>query len=155
MMSLIALAAWAFTQSTDPITDAKRGFASVASDDGSEIVIKCDRNGYGSVYVSIISSTFLGRPTRYGSTVQMRFDSGDPRRREVNQHDNTATIADSQFYGREAMFNREFVMMVSKSRKLAVRATRYDGREVDMVFDVSGSGEAIDKVYHICGDTRP
>lgn len=137
---------WWDSSVTDPITDVRRGIVYADSaDQKASVVLKCDRSGPGTVYATIITGQYLGEGRSKYRNLIYRFDDRAPVESRWG-HDSSYA------------FNFEpeaFVSAMRGSSKLVVRATAYDYSNVDVIFDVTGADQAIQRVYEACGDTAP
>lgn len=142
---------WESRDVVDPITDAKRPIRALRGAGRSAIILKCDSNGPGTVYVHVLSSDYVGAIRGENNRgLTYRFDALPP-------------VGDLWYYdGRDIMLNsrgteplRKFMTGLASANKLAIRASKYDGGSVDMVFNVTGAAKVIREVYAGCGDTLP
>ena len=185
MHALIALTAWGLAASvdaevgrwtareqTDPMTDQRRGIASVESDaasqfdrsrlpasvlmntapaniDGSTrhtLVVKCDYERQ-DVYVAFL---FAGGFNRSSSTLAYRFDQGEVTTVPwTSSRDGAAHI----FAPSEV---ERFVIGARSASRIAFRITPPEGGPVETTtFSGAGSSAAIARVYAACGQQLP
>lgn len=135
--------AWQFEVVVDPITDAKRGMASVQGD-GGLLVVKCD-SGRRDMYVHLISKTYLGG--RGGSwdsrNLTYRIDSEAPVTRRWMHNGSEAALfrADAQ----------PLIAELSRgSSRVVIRATTFEYQSVDMIFPLEGVMAAIGQAGDAC-----
>jgi hypothetical protein len=140
-------APWGFDAVIDPITDAKRGIASLNGPQGS-IVIKCDENGPRSIYVEIISRQYLGKSQYPKREVISHIDRGATESHWWRHDAESIVIADN----REATIN---ALELSSAKTIAYRATTYAGQIVDLTFEADGNDEAVRKAFSTCGQAWP
>ena len=69
---------WSYEELRDPITDARRGIASLQTDAGM-LIIKCDENGPTSIYVEVVPTKYLGREAGSRGRVVVRFGAQAPQ----------------------------------------------------------------------------
>ena len=145
-----AEAALQFQIQEDPMTDAKRGISLLLGDAGG-LAIKCDENGPGSLYISFISTEFLGSTSgRDGRLVRYRIDKGEPSDMVIKYNDSTASIFDLS-PGSEG---GNFLNNLLESRELVVQLTSYRYETYTILFDTTGIEEAVAKSAQVCGDTE-
>lgn len=156
---------WVYTETVDPVTDARRGFATLGGDDTGAVIIKCDKNGPGSVYIMAIPpGAYLG-PSSGDRKVIVRFDD-EPAREDNWRYSSdyiskaSQQVIDSVFRGRTPSWDmgatvNELAPSFSRARKIVLRA--YDYREVpsDIVLSSDGNGDPVRRVYATCGDAWP
>lgn len=143
------LGAWHYEESVDAMTDFRRPRVISDGEGSSFIALACNRPGRGEVFVHVESGDYLGgRGTSYAvRRITYRFDDRAPIE-GTWRYD--STFARSP--GRQVA---PFLMGMSNSTRVAFRLVRYDGRTVDVTFDVRGAREAIDRIYAACGDRNP
>ena len=132
---------WTESVLTDPITDEQRGILRAESGDGT-LVLKCDRQGSGSVYVHLLAKSYLGgdfdeREMTY------RFDTRPPVTNGWRYKD----------HGAIRMKPMQFILSLRTASKVTFRAERYDHLPVDIIIPVNGAAQAVQRVYELCGDT--
>lgn len=136
--ALASHGAWNLKTITDPITDIDRVILSAKSENAL-LAFKCDRHGNGRVYAQFISREYLGsgkRPLIY------RVDDGEPLESEWEYDTRSAILWDEQ----------AFASVLAGGSKAVIRAHSIGGGQVDAVFDITGSTEAIEQAYRLCGD---
>jgi len=153
LFSTGAHAAWEYELVEDPMSDAKRGISSLSDQTGKAmIVIKCDRNGTNSLYMSMISSEYLGGAVsrdRY-RTIDYRFDDGPVQSLNAVYDGRVASVLSFAPKTRESDFLKAF----ERSGKVAIRVTSYDYKSYTYVFNLAGSLGAVEKSARACGDTN-
>jgi len=129
--------------------------AFVLAEDGSQLILKCDKPGKQKVFAVVVANTNLAAPMsddKYESyPVSLRFDEGAP------QDDNW------RFNGRFAMAvdqgnTRSLTRLLEKlddATKLEVRLKPIMRSPTVINFAVAGAGEAIARVYESCKDESP
>ena len=158
---------WSFRSAVDPITDARRGAASIESREeitrsisGEEalnsgrlhgnsrymLMVKCDY-ATREVYVSLATPRGM---TRSKTTVIQRFDSAEP----TTPHWVTTSSAVGLFHPDEVA---AFVAQARRANRIALRIAGVDGAApVDTVtFSGVGAARAIASVYQACGQQLP
>jgi len=142
--------AWDFKVITDPMSDARRGIASTNFDENAVLVLKCDSNGPGTMYMSIISKDYLGKG-RYGSrNIEYRFDGGQVQSISGYHDGRTANILDLSPNKKGG----SFLEQLSVANEMVVRLTSYDYDTYTSVLKVSGAENAISQVAEACKDTE-
>ena len=135
---------WGYREVIDPITDAKRGIASIDGVGGAVLVFKCDSTG-GSPYLHLISSEYLGGDGIRSEmrTLTYRVDQNPPVRQQWRHRDSDAVLS-----------NQRDLLSILKEMlegdRIHIRASRYDNRSVDMSFALDGAREAMTKVHEAC-----
>jgi len=143
---------WTVQTVKDGFSDVTRGIAATSLNGQSAMVIKCDKQGPGSLYAQIFTPQFLGSDkssVRYERhTAKYRLD------------DDAAVDFDSPYYdGRSALvFNREATRFVAglalkNAKRFRGLFMTYDNDEVQVDIDISGVSDAIKRTAQICGDT--
>lgn len=141
---------WNFQEIVDPMSDAQRGIANTSESLDAMIVVKCDRNGPGSLYVSIISKNFLGKG-RYGNRgIEYRFDGGSVKSVNAFHDGRTASI----FRVKPGEAGGNFLSELSNAKEMVIRVTSYDYDTYTSVLPVAGSGPMIERVARTCKDTE-
>jgi hypothetical protein len=145
-----AQAKWRFDENVDPITDVRRPIIVLDNSTGDAIVLKCDSHGLRQVYAQIIAHSYLGGSGARSTSRQItyRFDSLPPVNDSWTYDGRWAASGGTSLGGKFP----EFIRGLSASSKVAFRAVTYDFDYVDMIFDSTGSDEAIRKVFADCGD---
>lgn len=141
---------WTVNTITDPITDKSRVVASIKGN-GGLLAIKCDAAGSGSVYVHLVSDTFLGGTSRDSNRdVTYRFDTSPPVTNRWYHDGSSAIMTDDNKVS-------AFVQQAVSSTRLAVRARTFRFSEVTALFDLdaSSTNEVLKRVYEGCEDTLP
>ncbi|WP_312139269.1 hypothetical protein [Brevundimonas sp.] len=135
---------WTYREVTDPITDARRGIASVNGDNGSMLVVKCDSDGSG-MYMHLIASEYLGGDGRgfERRALIFRVDQNAPVTQQWHHRDNDAIVRNQR-----DLFNA--VKEMIEGERVHVRATRYDSRRVDMSFSLDGAKDAMRQAFEAC-----
>jgi len=145
-----AVAAWDYKLIEDPMTDAKRGISVLEADQGA-LVIKCDRNGPGSLYLSIISKNYLGGlSSNRRRTITYRVDQGQPQTIPAYHDGSTANVLDLAPETKEGRF---FAQIMTASR-LVVQVTSFNYDTYTIVFDMTGARDAVNRSAAACGDTN-
>jgi len=131
-----------------------RNGASVNSADGSRLVIKCDKPGRREVHAMVMPADGkLAAPTTrpIARAITFRFDEGAPKTESWGFYE-TYAIAQGKTSDRALA---RFVNGLRGSSKVRMRFDTGIGPDVEADFDVTGSTEAIARVYEICKDTPP
>lgn len=144
-----ANAAWEFKTLEDPMTDAKRGISMLMGDQGA-LVVKCDKNGPGSLYLSIVSKDYLGGVSGSNTRlIKYRIDKGDPQQINAFYDKNMASV----FSLRPSTSGGAFLQKIIDSKQLVIEAISYDYESHVIVFDTTGAKDAVVKAAATCGDT--
>ncbi len=145
-----ALASWNFRVSKDPMTGARRGFAIVRNDDGA-LVVKCDENGPGSLYVSIFTKSYLGGPARTKDR-DIKYRADDGAIQSVTAfHDGREAIVLDLSPGRAG---GAFLSRLLPAKKFVVQVIDSGNETHNYVFDTSGAADVIGRAANECGDTN-
>jgi len=145
-----AHAAWDYKLIEDPMTDAKRGISSVMGDEGM-LVVKCDRNGPGTLYLSIISKKYLGGISgRKNRSMRFRIDRGEPQTIDAFHDGSTASV----FNLAPNKAGGAFLNQLLDARELVVQVTSFDYDSYTIIFNTAGAREAVTKSARDCGDTN-
>lgn len=141
---------WEFKVITDPMSDARRGIANTTGSTEATIVLKCDSNGPGSIYMSIISNNYLGKG-RYGSrNIDFRFDGG-PVQSISGYHDGrTANVFDLS----PNKPGGKLLTQLSGANEMVVRLSSYEYDTYTTILNVKGADLAIRQVAEACRDTE-
>lgn len=144
-----AHAEWDFNEIVDPMSDARRGIANTPSGP-IVLVVKCDRNGPGTIYLSFIADQYLGGTSRNsGRDIQFRID-GAPAERISARHDGrTASI----FNLSPDRSGGQFLRRIVDASELTISLTNFRYESTVHVIDVSGARAAITQVAQTCNDT--
>jgi hypothetical protein len=134
---------WTFKEIKDAMTDAKRGIATLATDQGL-VVVKCDDEAPQDMYIHVITKKYLGGTNKFRQTLT-RVDENQPSSDEWFYDTSSAMISKKD---RVEDLTRQFGV----AKKIAFRFTTYDGGTEDAVFTAGNGGhEAIAKAYASCG----
>lgn len=137
--------AWTIMETHDAMSDAGRGIAALDSPDGS-IIVKCDPGSH--MYIEFASKSYLGASDNAFRPLIFRFDQGQVQNGRGFYDGRTAGLMEGNIVS-------SFVTQLLRSKTLAVRATTYDGNEVNASFSVQGGDEAISRAYKACGMPLP
>lgn len=131
------------------MTDLKRGIASVMGDNGM-LVLKCDKNGPGSLYIDVVSKEYLGGVSSRMRDMKYRFDGGQPGTILATYDERSALL----FNLKPGSKGGDFISSLRSSSKLVVEVTdfRYSGNYI--TFDTTGAAATIAKAAQTCGDTN-
>jgi len=159
---LAALSAGAVAQA--PPANTKWGFytpeggtmqAGVVAADGSQLILKCDKPGNHQVYAVVVANTNLARvlsDDRFESyPVSLRFDSDAPWDDNWRFNDRFAMAVDK---GNVRALTR-LLEKLRNAEKLEVRLSPIGRLPVTINYDVTGAGDAIQRVFTSCRDTIP
>jgi len=143
---------WQFYQ--DPAATNGLLQAFVQASDGTQLILKCDKAGKGSVYAVLVSTQRVANPrARFTMRpISVRYDGGEVNDERWRYFDNLVTAVNRPG---EASLTR-LLDKLAGAKLLEVRIDPEGRQNPDYTaFDVHGAGEAIDKVYASCMDTRP
>lgn len=143
-----ATIAWEYKDLVDPITDFKRGIASV-TDNKQMLIVKCDPGKSHEIYATIVVDKWLGKGPRPFRAMQYRFDSGEPQTMTAYHADKSVVIMNGP-YGKA---RDQFVPRILSASKLAVKLTTYDGEIYTTVLNIAGGRQAVESAIATCGDT--
>lgn len=139
---------WLVWEVTDPVDDSRRAGAA-ASGVGGRLRVKCDAAGEG-IYVELKTVEYLGESIRrsddLGRRVMVRFDNDPAVPLQWNYGADYALLQP----GAEA---DTFLTRLRTASRLIVRAKTYQFEDVDIVFELTGSAEALEIVAAGCAPT--
>lgn len=135
--------AWLIRTVVDPITDARRGIATLEGEHG-RLVVKCDAPGPGSVYIHFISNEYLGGDYDRRQMV-VRFDQAPPATQTWHYNGSAALLTTEPL-------QMGFVRQLAAASRLVLRATTYRGASVTAVFEIDPvtTAEAMRQVLSTC-----
>lgn len=154
-----ANARWVYSERVDPITDAKRGFATLQGT-GGMLVVKCDANGPGTVYMSIIPAGAYVGPSPGGRSVKVRVDAGEVRD-DVWEYGRSQVVKVSRGTAEKyPSLNSgapigDLAVAFAPASKIVLRVLDYQFGGVDVVLASDGNADPIRRVFKTCGDTWP
>jgi hypothetical protein len=134
--------------------DGGRSGALVKADNGSQIVVKCDKPGRREVHAMILSSNDklavpndrpISRPIRF------QFDGKAPSTENWRFYETYAMASGKT--GDRAL--ARFIVDLRNASKVRTILSTGIGPDVDLTFDVTGAKEAIAHVYEACRDNAP
>ena len=143
-----ARAEWTYKEIVDPMSDVRRGIMAAQGDNAS-IVIKCDENGDGSLYIHIISTKYLGEGRSPSRTVKYRIDGGVPQ--EISGYHDKNGVLISQV--KPGTAGGKMLEGILSGAKLVLQLTTYDFESYTSVIDVAGARANFAKAAKTCGDT--
>lgn len=133
---------WTIEQKKDPITDEAQT-SLLLKEQGRAILFSCNRSDERGLGAVIISEQYLGgkggRP--FMREVIFRFDDGRPLR---------ATWAYSDHYIVAMSDEIALLHLMEGAKRLVIRATDYQGGNVDLTYDVTGGAAEIAKFRKAC-----
>ena len=121
--------------------------------DGSQLLIKCDKPGKGSVYAMIVAPKRMVPPSAKPVMRPVKFhaDSGPVRDDRWRFFDATASAVDTTT---EASLKRLFVDLPD-AKTLFVTLDPGQMTPTDLSFEVAGARAAIGTVFDACKDVAP
>ena len=127
--------------------------AGVIAEDGSQLILKCDAPGMGSVYVVVVTPDTLVPASQnpFLLPTEIRFDQRAPLEDRWRFSDKSAVAIDAR--GQLAL--SRFMDGLPSASKLRIRMYLERGRTVELNFDVAGARDAINRVYESCKDDVP
>lgn len=145
-----ALSAWDFDTAVDPMTDATRGLSILRGGDDL-LVIKCDGNGPGSLYISFLSGDYIGSlSSNRNRQIKYRFDGGEIQTINAIHERDYLLIGDVK----PGSSGGRLLARLAESKSLVVQAHGYDYQQHTFQFETTGAAEAIQKAATTCGDTN-
>lgn len=146
LLAVLSAGGWQISEARDPITDKLEMTAKLRGDNAA-IVFECAAGE--RPILSYQPDEFLGGGgIRYElRDFIFRFDAAKAERASWKHLDDYATP-----YTDKAA--AAFVTKLLGSRKLAVRAERYDGRHIESLFDLDGAAQAFHQAFTACGIGR-
>lgn len=138
----------------DEMTDAQRGIAAINLSGKITPIVKCDTNGPGSIYISLLSKEYLGQTvSRYGSganrDAKFRFDGAEPYTVSASYNGRTANIFDLKLGTPGARILTDMLT----SRRMVIELTDFHYASVSDAFDLGDSADVIKKAVQACQDT--
>ena len=145
------MAEWDYKTVSDPMTDVKRGIASIAANEQNGLIaIKCDRSGPGSLYLHFIATNYLGKGRSGSRDIEYRVDGSEVQKLNA-YHDKSMAIvtnnAPNDAGGR-------FIKQLRDANKLVIALYSYEFERYVSTFDISGAREAIRNVVSVCEDSK-
>jgi hypothetical protein len=134
---------WVYTESKSPIDDSDQVLAMLAGEpEDALLVFRCMEKRTEAVFVPPLGFFATGR-----ANVLVRIDSGTPD-----------TITASVGTNNRALFISpapDFMRLLTDNGKLFLRASGYQGKQVDGLFNLADVSVARDKVAETCHWTTP
>jgi len=129
--------------------------AGVAGDNGSQLILKCDKKGKDKVYAVIAVGTELA-PAKGASQFESRdvlltYDGGSPGDDQWRFNDKFAMAMND--HNVRAM--DRFGGKLAGAQKLDVILKPFRKAPVQLSFDVTGAKTAMERVYAACDDQAP
>ena len=141
--------AWGFFEA-----DGGANGASVEGEDGSHLVLKCDKPGSREVYAIVLTADDRLVPPNdrpYARGITFQFDGRAPKTENWGFFERYA-IAQGKTSDRALA---RFIISLRGASRVQLRLDAATGADVEMDFNVTGATEAIGRVYEICKDTPP
>jgi hypothetical protein len=156
---------WVYSETTDPITDARRGFATLGNDAAGSVVFKCDANGPGSVYAAVIPALPFVGPSAGSRKVVIRVDGG-PAREDVWMYGRSQAVKMSRaslervptFGGAPSTLGMsvdDLAAQLAPAKAIVLRVMDFNFVPVDVVLGSNGDPAAVKRVYATCADVWP
>ena len=125
--------------------------AGVQNAQGAQLIFKCDEAGANTVYAAIFSPTRLRPPGPRPQVrpLKLRFDDGPRDTFTWRYYDQTVVALNTR---RDSTLP-PFVADLVNATLLEVELQPVDGSPFQLEFNVTGSREAIDRVFASCGDS--
>ena len=138
--------AWAYFEDDSGLVQA-----GVVSEDGDQLILKCDERGNNTVFAAISTQRRLKPPGSHPQmrNVRMRFDTGAPRVDSWRYFDQTAMA----YNARRDRQLVDFLVPLADADMVTLMFYPVDGTEFEVVFNVTGTREAAARVYESCRDT--
>ncbi len=134
--------------------DSGRSGALLRADNGSQIVIKCDKPGRREVHAMILSSNdklAVPNPRPISRPIRFQFDSKSPSTENWRFYETYAMASGKT--GDRAL--ARFIVNLRNASSVRTLLSTGIGPDVDITFDVTGAAEAIAHVYDTCKDSAP
>lgn len=129
--------------------------AFVQSEDGSQLLLKCDKPGKRKVYAIIVSQKELAPPSNRDIVrkVMLRFDDGASREDRWRYREKTAKAIDAP--GEQTL--ARFLEQLVDAKRLDVILYPSDTHDPPITtdFDVHDAAQAVDEVFKSCKDKNP
>lgn len=144
---------WSIKKTVDSFSDAKRGISMTALVPAKGVmVVKCDAPGPDSLYVSFLTSGYLGSDrvsSRYRANLaQFRIDESPAERLDSPSFDGRSAHL---FRSNAATLLKRLV--AENPKRLRIQFNGYDSL-VNVDIDITGAAEAIKLTAAICEDSR-
>lgn len=143
---------WTVKKTVDSFSDAKRGISNTAMDPAKGIMlVKCDKPGAGSLYVSFLTPTYLGSDRiRAGiNMAKFRLDEDAPEALPRPRYDGRAAhLFDANA---EKLLTQ---IIARKPTRIRVQFVTYDSNYANVDIDIAGAADAIRQTAVICEDPR-
>lgn len=144
---------WAYFEADEETDGVRLMQAGVQTADGSQLILKCDKPGPGSVVAAIFVPEGIAPPSQRppARTVRLRFDDGPVKEDAWRYYPQTAMASNTK---RDRQLPR-FLADLADAQKLNVMLDPVDGARVEVTFQTKGARDAIGRIYERCKDTNP
>jgi hypothetical protein len=160
----IALSATCVTAQAQNVGESAWGFfeapdgsngAGVQASNGAQLILKCDKPGKRSVYAVVVTPHALVPPTASAPfqmrPIELRFDTRAPVDERWRFYERSAVAIDQS----QTKALTRFLNGLAGAQTVRVRMNPERARYIEENFEVGGAGDAIAKVYELCGDDSP
>lgn len=144
---------WAYFEADEETDGVRLMQAGVQTANGSQLILKCDEPGQGTVVAAIFVPENLAPPSQRppARTIRMRFDDGAVKEDAWRYYPQTAMASNTR---RDRQLPR-FIADLADAKTLYVTLDPVDGTRVEVTFQTRGAREAIGRIYDRCKDTNP
>lgn len=159
--SLCALAApaiaqdsgWAYFEAEQETKGVKLLTAGSVSQDGSQLLLKCDKPGKGQVVAVIVTNNNIAAPSRTPPKrpIFIRYDGGPPKEYRWYFYPTSALAPNTK---RDPLL-MPFLEQLVDAGRIEVRMEPLDGHPMQTSFNVAGARDAINRVFERCQDENP
>lgn len=139
-----------FQSTLDPMTDALTSVATVNADGKISPMIRCDKNGAESVYLSFRANQYWGITKRKRRDIIVRFDGAEPYKVRAFYGTQSIVISDINLRKPSGTLLRD--MMTAKN--MVIQLTGYQGVPITDTFELSNAAEVIYATVKTCADTN-
>lgn len=143
---------WSLSLRSDPVDDTSQIWA-VIGDQNRHVAIGCDKGFGNKLQLVIETGTYLGAEKRGillgGRDITLRFDDNPPLKWRA-EYEDRGVIEDKQ------EFVSNVISQARGSRRLVVRATNYEGDDIDLLFNYPDPSLVIQQALQLCAtESRP
>lgn len=144
---------WAYFEADTETRGVRLMQAGVQTANGSQLILKCDEPGQGTVVAAVFVPESIAPPSQRtpARPIRFRFDEGPVKEDAWRYYPQTAMAANTK---RDRQLPR-FIADLADAKKLKVTLDPTDGAPIEVTFAVNGAREAIGRIYDRCQDTNP
>ena len=139
-----------FQSTSDAMTDALTSVATINADGKISPMIRCDKNGADSVYMSFRANQYWGITKRKKRNILVRFDGAEPYKVRAFYGTQSIMIIDINLRKPSGALLRD--MMTAKN--MVIQLTGYQGVPITDTFELNNAAEVIYATVKTCADTN-